>query len=265
MNVVGVLINKSKKVYYFLPNKLKLKKNVTVIVETEKGLEFGKVELENFEINDSSISSPLKRIVRIASKDDYNRYKKNEKDEKKALSVCKELIKKHNLNMMVLDAHYTFEKEQLIFRFLSDSRIDFRDLAKELASKFRTRIELHQIGARDKAKEIGGCGQCGQQLCCGRFLMDLDSVSINMAKNQNLALNPNKINGLCGRLYCCLGYENDIYSEYKKDMPTVGKEVKTEMGTGKVLSVDILNRSYKVDLGDKGILKVSCDDNGKNK
>ena len=257
MNVVGVLINKSKKVYYFLPNKLKLKKNVTVIVETEKGLEFGKVELENFEINDSSISSPLKRIVRIASKDDYNRYKKNEKDEKKALSVCKELIKKHNLNMMVLDAHYTFEKEQLIFRFLSDSRIDFRDLAKELASKFRTRIELHQIGARDKAKEIGGCGQCGQQLCCGRFLMDLDSVSINMAKNQNIALNPSKINGVCGRLLCCLKYEDDNYRQCRKGLPKVGQTVKTDKGEGKVTSIDVLKETYQVEIPKVGIIEVN--------
>lgn len=257
MNVVGVLLNKSKKVYYFLPNKLKLKKNVTVIVETEKGLEFGKVELENFEINDSSISSPLKRIVRIASKDDYNRYKKNEKDEKKALSVCKELIKKHNLNMMVLDAHYTFEKEQLIFRFLSDSRIDFRDLAKELASKFRTRIELHQIGARDKAKEIGGCGQCGQQLCCGRFLTDLDSVSINMAKNQNIALNPSKINGVCGRLLCCLKYEDDNYRQCRKGLPKVGQTVKTDKGEGKVTSIDVLKETYQVEIPKVGVIEVN--------
>ena len=167
--------------------------------------------------------------------------------------------------MNFVDCYFNLNKSQLIFSFLSDNRVDFRNLAKKLAAKYKTRIELRQIGIRDKARRIGGLGPCGLFLCCNSFLTDFNSVSINMAKNQNLALNPNKINGLCGRLYCCLGYENDIYSEYKKDMPTVGKEVKTEMGTGKVLSVDVLNRNYKVDLGEKGILKISCDNNGKNK
>ena len=174
--------------------------------------------------------------------------------------VCKELIKKYNLNMMVLDAHYTFEKEQLIFRFLSDSRIDFRDLAKELAGKFRTRIELHQIGARDKAKEIGGCGQCGQKMCCARFLTDLDSVSINMAKNQNIALNPSKINGVCGRLLCCLKYEDDNYKECRKKLPKIGHTVKTEKGEGKVISLDVLKGIYQVDIPKIGIIEVNSSD-----
>ena len=256
IDIVGVTLNRSKRVYYFLPNKLKLRKNVTVIVETEKGLEFGKVELENFEIEEEKIKYPLKKVVRIASKEDYQNYKKNERDEKKALQDCRNLIEKHNLNMFVLDAHYTFDREQLIFRFLSDNRIDFRNLAKDLAGKYKTRIELRQIGARDKAKEIGGCGQCGQTLCCNRFLNDLDSVSINMAKNQNIALNPSKINGVCGRLLCCLKYEDETYKECRKDLPKVGQKIDTEKGEGKVVIVDVLKKKYQVDVPKIGIIEV---------
>ena len=256
MNVVGVTLNKSKRIYYFLPNNIKLKKNVTVVVETEKGMEFGKVELENFEIDDENIKYPLKSIVRIASKEDYSKYRANEKEEKKALLVCRNLIKKYKLNMVVLDAHFTFDKEQLIFRFLADSRIDFRDLAKELAGKFKTRIELHQIGARDKAKEIGGCGQCGQPLCCARFLNDMDSVSINMAKNQNIALNPSKINGVCGRLLCCLKYEDTTYKECRKNLPKIGETIKTEKGEGKVINIDVLKGIYQVEIPKIGVIEV---------
>ena len=256
MEVIGITLNKSKKIYYFLPDKNKLKKNITVIVDTEKGLEFGKVELENFEIQDDKIKYPLKKIVRVASKEDYLKYKKNERDSKKALQICKELISKSNMNMVLVDAHYTFDREQLIFRFLSDSRIDFRDLAKNLASKFKTRIELRQIGARDKAHEIGGCGQCGQQLCCARFLNDLDSVSINMAKNQNIALNPSKINGVCGRLLCCLKYEDDTYKQCRKCLPKVGQTISNDKGEGKVISVDILKGKYQVDIPKVGVIEV---------
>ena len=162
--------------------------------------------------------------------------------------------------MFVLDAHYTFDREQLIFRFVADSRVDFRQLAKDLGSLFKTRIELRQVGIRDKAKEIGGFGPCGRKLCCSNFLNEFDSVSINMAKNQNLALNPTKINGVCGRLLCCLKYENDVYTEYKKGLPNVGKKIKTEKGEGKVLSVDVFNRSYKVLLEDNEILTVEVKD-----
>lgn len=256
IEIVGVSINDSKKIYYFLPNKNKLRKNITVIVDTDKGLEFGKVELPNFQISEDKITSPLKKVVRVASKDDYINYKKNEKEAKKALKNCKDLVEKYKLNMFVLDCHYTFEKEQLIFRFLSDSRIDFRDLAKELAAKYKTRIELRQIGARDKAKEIGGCGQCGQTLCCARFLNDLDSVSINMAKNQNIALNPSKINGVCGRLLCCLKYEDETYKECRNDLPKVGQKIETEKGEGKVVNVDVLKKKYQVEVPKIGVIEV---------
>lgn len=257
IEVVGVKFdNNNKTIYNFLPDNKKLKKGVTVIVETEKGLEFGKIELENYLIENSKINRPLKKIVRIASKNDFLKYKKNEQNEKKALQYCKNLVRKNNLNMTIVDAHYTFNEEQLIFRFLADSRIDFRDLAKDLANKYKTRIELHQIGSRDKAKEIGGCGMCGQQLCCSRFLKDLDSVSINMAKNQNIALNPSKINGLCGRLLCCLKYENENYKDCKKCLPKIGQTVKTEKGEGKVINLDILNKIYFVDIPKVGIIEV---------
>ncbi|MBE6138643.1 MAG: stage 0 sporulation protein [Firmicutes bacterium] len=257
IEVVGISFKNSSKIYYFLPNKLKLKKNITVIVETEKGLEFGRVELENFDVNSEQISTSLSKVLRIATKEDYLKFKQNEKEEKIALTACRKLIEKYNLNMVVLDAHYTFDRQQLIFRFMSDSRIDFRDLAKSLASKYKTRIELRQIGARDKAREVGGCGQCGQTLCCARFLKDMDSVSINMAKNQNIALNPSKINGVCGRLLCCLKYEDDNYKECKKNLPKVGSKVVTDKGEGKVISVDVLKQQYKVDVTNVGIVEVS--------
>lgn len=250
--IVGVNIS-GREIEYFSCSKMNLKKNLTVIVETDKGLEFGTVVKEPFE-DDKKIK--LNKVVRIASKDDYLKNKKNIKDASFALKKCKELVNDLGLNMVVVDCRYTFDRNQLLFRFLSDSRIDFRDLARELASIYKTRIELRQIGARDKAREVGGCGQCGRSLCCAGFLKDLDTVSINMAKNQNIALNPNKINGVCGRLMCCLKYENDNYVECSKCLPKVGSLVDTDSGKGKVISVDILNKTYKVDV-DGNIVEVT--------
>lgn len=255
--IVGVSIGGSREIEYFSCDKLKLKKNLTVIVETDKGLEFGTVVKEPFE-DDKKIK--LNKVVRIASRDDYLKNKKNINDASIALKKCKELVNDLNLNMIMVDCRYTFDRNQLVFRFLSDSRIDFRDLAKELASIYKTRIELRQIGARDKAREIGGCGQCGRPLCCSGFLKDLDTVSINMAKNQGIALNPSKINGVCGRLMCCLKYENNNYTECKKCLPSVGSLVDTDSGKGKVISVDVLNKSYKVDV-DGNIIEGSCGSN----
>ena len=184
-------------------------------------------------------------------------------DADKALIKCNSLIEKYNLEMKIIDVSYTFDREQLIFRFVSDSRVDFRQLAKDLGSIFKTRIELRQVGIRDKAKEIGGFGPCGRKLCCNSFLTEFDSVSINMAKNQNLSLNPTKINGVCGRLLCCLKYENDNYTEYKKDLPDVGSRVKTENGEGKVISVDVFKRIYKVLLSDGEIEVVDLGNESK--
>ena len=172
------------------------------------------------------------------------------------MKECEKLIKKYNLNMKVIDANFTFDREQLMYHFLSDSRIDFRNLAKELAGIFKTRIELRQIGVRDKAKEIGGIGPCGRTLCCTDYLVNFDSVSINMAKNQNLSLNPNKINGSCGRLLCCLTYENDVYEEYRKSLPNLGDKVKYNEKNGKVVELNILKKSYTILTDDDEYLTI---------
>lgn len=260
IEVVGVSLKKGGKVYYFAPKDLKLKKGINVIVKTEKGLQFGTVELENNKIDNSKIKSAISDVVRIASKKDYETHNKNIKEAKQALKKCKELVLKYKLNMMILDANYTFDKSQLIFTFLADNRVDFRKLAKDLANIYKTRIELRQVGVRDKAKEVGGYGSCGRELCCSKFLCDFDSVSINMAKNQNIALNPTKINGVCGRLLCCLKYEDACYRECGKNLPKVGKKVETEFGEGKVISVDILKQKYKVDVKDSGIVEVDLNE-----
>lgn len=260
MVVVGVKIGDSREVLYFNAGKLRLKKNLTVIVGTERGLEFGTVIDEPF-VSDDKKYKKLSNVVRIASHDDFIKYKKNLKDAKDALHKCKELVYDYDLHMVVVDSKYTFDRNQLIFRFLSDSRIDFRDLARDLASIYKTRIELRQIGARDKAREIGGCGQCGRELCCSRFLKDLDTVSINMAKNQGISLNPTKINGVCGRLMCCLKYEDSCYSECRKCLPNLGSQVDTPSGKGKVVSLDIIGKKYKVDVPNVGIVEVDCGSN----
>ena len=256
MKVVGIAFDNNKQIYYFNPKTFDLRRNVTVIVETERGLQFGKVILPPFEIEEEKIKSVLKNVIRISTKKDYLEYKKNIRDAELALIKCKKLIEKLDLNMQVMDANFTFDRAQLLFRFLSDNRVDFRQLAKELANIYKTRIELRQVGVRDKAKEIGGCGLCGRQLCCARFNSDMSSVSINMAKNQNISLNPNKINGVCGRLLCCLKYEDETYKEYKKDLPKVGSIVDTLKGRGKVISIDILNKKYNVDIKDVGIVEI---------
>lgn len=256
IEVIGVSFKEKGRIYYFLPNKLKLKKNITVVVETEKGLQFGKIVTDLIKVDKKLYKLPLKNVIRIASKKDFEQNKKNIIDAKAALKKCREIVKNDKIDMNIIDASYTFDRDQLIFNFLADSRVDFRDLAKKLANLYKTRIELRQVGVRDKAKEIGGYGSCGREFCCSKFLNDFDSVSINMAKNQGLALNPNKINGNCGRLLCCLKYENDVYTECSKDLPKLGKNVTIPEGTGKVISVDILNKSYKVDIKDKGIIEV---------
>lgn len=234
-------------------NNLNLKNNLTVIVKTERGLQFGRII--DF-VNDDNLSNIDDNIIlRVANKKDYQKHLINLKDEKIAVTKCKELSQKYNLNIQILDANFTFDRSQLMFRFISDSRIDFRDLAKELAYIYKTRIELRQIGIRDKAKEIGGIGQCGRQLCCTSYLKNLNSVSINMAKNQCISLNPNKINGCCGRLLCCLNYEDEMYSESKQGLPMIGAKVKNNEYEGVVISLDILNKKYKVETKN-GIIEV---------
>lgn len=253
--VIGVSFD-DKKIYYFDPNGYKVRKNVTVIVETEHGQQFGTVKIPSKEIDEKNLKSPLKKIIRISSKRDFNQYKNNKREAIEAKEICQSLSDELNLNMKILDASFTFDRDKLIFRFLADGRIDFRELAKELARIYKVRIELRQIGVRDKAKEIGGYGPCGRKLCCNAYLKDLDTVTINMAKNQNLSLNPTKINGVCGRLMCCLKYEDECYKHCRLNMKKIGDKIKTEQGEGIVQSLDILRQKYKVELPNHTIIEV---------
>ena len=258
--IVGIKLNDNGKTYYFNSNGFHLKDGDNVIVETEKGLQYGLVVATS--INEKN-NLEYKNVIRIANKSDYKKNMSNVRDAAAAVIKCNDKISQYGLDMKVIDASYTFDREQLIFRFVSDNRVDFRQLAKDLGSIFKTRIELRQVGIRDKAKEVGGFGPCGRKLCCNNFLTEFDSVSINMAKNQNLSLNPTKINGVCGRLLCCLKYENDNYTEFKKGLPNVGQRVKTENGEGKVISVDVFKRTYKVMLPENEIISVEVNDEGK--
>ena len=258
MKVVSVKINDFGRNFYYDCNGLNLKKNLTVIVNTDRGLEFGTVvDFINVDDDDN-----YEKINRIATKKDYLQHMKNLNDAKIALDKCRELASKNGLNMVIIDANYNFDKSQLLFRFLADERIDFRNLARELGSRLKTRIELRQIGIRDKAKEIGGIGPCGRRLCCSTFLTSFDSVSISMAKNQGLALNPTKINGVCGRLLCCLNYENDLYTELRKKVLDVGKKTFINGKGGKVISSEPLLGKYKV-LVDDEIVEVDVNDSKK--
>ncbi len=263
IEIVGVTFKPNSKIYFFSPNNIELKKGDTVIVKTERGTQLGTVELTNTKIDSKKLKSSLSDVIRKATKKDIEIDAKNKKDALIALKKCKELVKKYNLNMMILDASYTFNRSQLLFMFLSDNRVDFRKLAKDLATMYKTRIELRQVGVRDKAKEIGGCGPCGRELCCSKFLCDFDSVSINMAKTQNIALNPTKINGVCGRLLCCLKYENECYKDLKKNLPKINSKINTEYGEGKVINIDILNQKYKVDIKDHGIEEFDVNESNK--
>lgn len=260
--IVGVKFNDKGKKYYFDGGDIPLKDNYTVIVETEKGLQFGTVVSINDNYNDKNI----KKIIRKSNKRDYLQHLNNIKDAKYALEKCRELVLKNKLDMTVMDANYTFDRSQLIFRFIADERIDFRQLAKDLGSIFKTRIELRQVGIRDKAKEIGGFGPCGRKMCCCSFLNEFDSVSINMAKNQNISLSPQKINGTCGRLLCCLKYEDSNYTDCKKGLPELGKRIKNDDVEGRVVGVDILNRTYKVLTDSNEVIEIELDkSNGSKK
>lgn len=244
--VIGITLKDDGKIYYFNPSGYKVKKGTTVIVETERGLQFGKVELPLIELPLYKITKPLNKIIRISTKKDYLQNKKNITEAKKAIEFCKKIVAENKMNMKMIDAEFTFDRSQLLFHFMSENRIDFRELAKELAKVYKTRIELRQVGVRDKARQVGGIGQCGLCLCCSKVLTNLDNVSINMVKNQNLTLNPSKINGVCGRLLCCLKYEDDNYTEGRKCLPKVGELIETEQGKGKVISLDILSGKYKI-------------------
>lgn len=239
--VYSVVFKENGKCYNFKSD-ASLNKDEKVIVDTENGLQLGKVNGEVDNVN----FSELKDVIRIATDEDYNLYLEHLKEAQEARLKCIEFVKQLDLKMNVLSARFAFDKTQLLFDFTADDRVDFRELAKKLASIYHTRIELRQIGARDKAKKIGGVGICGQELCCKRYLNKMDGISMTMAKNQNLALNPSKINGSCGRLMCCLAYEEDAYEQNIVGMPQIGHKINTPKGEGQVISVDILQRKYKV-------------------
>lgn len=250
-NVVGVYFRPNDKVYFFNSNGIKFNDGDLVIVETERGLQLGTVLIGD--IKNKEVLRDMKPVIRVATRSDIKIWEKNKEDASKALLKAKTIANRLKLNMNILDASYTFDRNQLLFYFLADNRVDFREMAKELASIYKTRIELRQIGVRDKAREVSGIGQCGRELCCSCFLKDsMDSVTINMAKNQNLALNPTKINGQCGRLLCCLNYEDNVYTENREGLPNVGDEVVTSNGKGKVVSIDVLKRNYVVNIPDEG-------------
>ena len=246
LDVTGVSFRQAGKVYYFDSNNLQYKLGDHVIVETARGIEYGVVVKENFEINEKELSSDLKPIIRLAdSADDYI-YMENKKKAKESIEVCKEKVKEFGLDMKLVDCEYTFDNNKVIFYFTSDERVDFRELVKELARIFRIRIELRQIGVRDQAKIAGGIGPCGQRCCCNRYMRNFNPVSIKMAKDQSLSLNPSKISGLCGRLMCCLNYEQEVYECKLKKMPRVGQKVTTELGEGVVTETNTLLESVKV-------------------
>ncbi len=251
VKVVGIKFKDAGKAYYFAPGKLTPSVGQAVIVETARGLEYGKVTIPLTEVDEGEIVSPLKEIVRIATKEDEIQLEKNREKEKEAFVICEEKISKHKLDMKLVDVEYTFDANKILFYFTSEGRVDFRELVKDLASVFRTRIELRQIGIRDEAKMLGGLGICGRGLCCSSFLGGFHPVSIKMAKEQGLSLNPAKISGNCGRLMCCLKYEQNCYDEFSKCMPSVGSLVSTPKGKGTVLSTVPFSGLVRVKLEDE--------------
>lgn len=247
-DVVGVRFKKAGKIYYFDPGDLSIQKSNFVIVETVRGVEYGQVVIDPKQVDENDVVLPLKKVLRIADQKDRMIVEENRLAAKEAYDVCDEKVSIHQLDMKLVDVEYTFDRNKIIFYFTADGRVDFRELVKDLAAIFRTRIELRQIGVRDEAKMLGGIGPCGRMLCCSTFLGDFEPVSIKMAKDQSLSLNPTKISGLCGRLMCCLKYENDEYEASKKLLPDIGKWVDTPLGSGKVVGLNILERLLQVDI-----------------
>lgn len=245
--VIGVRFRKAGKVYYFSPGEEDIKTGQHVIVETARGVEYGYVVLGTHEVDDKKVVQPLKPVIRTATEADEETERKNKEKEKEAFKICLEKIKKHDLEMKLIDTEYTFDNNKVLFYFTADGRIDFRELVKDLASVFKTRIELRQIGVRDETKIVGGIGICGRPLCCASYLPEFIPVSIKMAKEQNLSLNPTKISGVCGRLMCCLKYEEETYEELNSKLPNIGDYVTTDDGQkGEVHSVSILRQLVKV-------------------
>ena len=249
-NIIGLRFKKPGKIYFFDPDGKVVERGQHVIVETAMGKEYGEVMIANRQLPDDKIVAPLKKIIRIATEKDKKQNEINKKDEKEAFKICEKKIKEYKLDMKLMDVEYKFDKSKLLFFFTADGRIDFRDLVKDLAAIFKTRIELRQIGVRDEVRRLGGNGVCGRELCCCSFLGNFDTVSIKMAKEQNVSLNPSKISGNCGRLMCCLRYEQEVYEEKLKKLPGIGSIVETEDGKGEVCGVETLKERLKVKFKD---------------
>ncbi|AEF92947.1 PSP1 domain protein [Desulfotomaculum nigrificans CO-1-SRB] len=260
VKVVGVRFKKAGKVYYFDPIDIPLAPGDHVVVETTRGVEYGEVVVGPREVPEDEVVAPLKQVIRKATPEDDQLVQANKEKEKKAFQVALEKIAAHGLPMKLIGVEQTFDGNKIIFYFTADGRIDFRELVKDLAAVFRTRIELRQIGVRDEAKMIGGLGCCGRELCCASWLADFAPVSIRMAKEQNLSLNPTKISGICGRLMCCLKYENDVYEEAKEGYPEVGTQVVAPEGEGKIVSINIFRKTVSVELQEsKAIREYTLD------
>ena len=249
-NIVGVRFKKLGKIYFFNPKNLYIRKGDKVIVETAQGEEYGEVVIANRKVEDEKIIEPLKKVIRIANSRDHKHFEECRKKEKEAFKICQKKIKEHKLEMTLTDVEYKFDDSKILFYFTADGRIDFRELVKDLAAIYKMRIELRQIGVRDEVKRIGGNGVCGRELCCCSFLRDFEAVSIKMAKEQNLSLNPAKISGNCGRLMCCLKYESNVYEEKLKKLPNIGAIVKTEDGEGEVENIETLKETLRVKIKD---------------
>jgi cell fate regulator YaaT (PSP1 superfamily) len=255
VDIVGIRFKRAGRVYYFDPAKLELHSDDMVIVETARGAEIGRVVIEQRQIMDSELSEPLKSVLRKAEEEDLRKMNAFKEKETEAMRRCKEKVLQHNLPMKLVGAEYNYDGTRLTFFFTAEGRVDFRELVKDLAATFRTRIELRQIGVRDEAKVLGGLGRCGRALCCAQFLGEFEPVSIKMAKDQDLPLNPMKISGLCGRLLCCLGYENEHYCACKQTLPRIGEEVECDQGCGRVIALNVLNEIVSVENETGGVLE----------
>lgn len=255
-NVVGVRFKQAGKIYYFDPVNLEIKEDDHVIVETARGLEYGQVMTGPKEVAENKITLPLKKVIRVATPEDRQQLAENNEKESKAFGICQEKITSHKLDMKLVDVEYTFDRSKIIFYFTADGRVDFRELVKDLASVFKTRIELRQIGVRDEAKMLGGLGPCGRPLCCATFLGDFEPVSIKMAKEQGLSLNPVKISGICSRLMCCLKYECSSYRDARSDLPLVGSMVRCDGREGKIVDTNPMKESVIIQFSDGGKKEV---------
>ena len=248
--VVGVSFRRVGKVYYFDPGELRLQEGDFVIAETARGVEIGEVVIEPREVPDEELVAPLKRVSRVATVEDTDREASNRGREKRAFEVCERKVAEHGLPMKLLDAECAFDGSQITFSFSAEGRIDFRELVKDVAGALKTKVQLHQIGVRDEAKLVGGYGSCGRSLCCATFLSNFEPISMRMAKDQSLFLNPAKFSGVCGKLMCCLNYEHDFYKEAKDSLPAVGAMVQTDRGVGKVVDMNIITGALTIELED---------------